>query len=141
EYAQTQRLLLAKRLLTDTNLPVIDVAMSSGFASLRRFNDLFRTRYRMTPGDLRRGAITREPGDRLVFGLAFRPPYDWQAMLDFLARRAIAGVEAVERGKYWRSVRIPTKKNQDVIGWICVERSPRRSSLRVTASPALAPAL
>jgi len=140
EYAQTQRLLLAKRLLTDTNLPVIDVAMASGFASLRRFNDLFRTRYRMTPGDLRRGAITREPGDRLVFGLAFRPPYDWQAMLDFLARRAIDGVEAVERGRYWRSVRVPAK-GKDAIGWICVERAPRRSALRVSASPALAPAL
>ena len=54
EYAQTPRLLLAKRLLTDTALPVIDVAMASGFASLRRFNDLFRTRYRMTPAELRR---------------------------------------------------------------------------------------
>jgi AraC family transcriptional regulator of adaptative response / DNA-3-methyladenine glycosylase II len=54
DYAQTHRLLLAKRLLTDTDLPIIEVAMASGFASLRRFNDLFRTRYRMTPGELRR---------------------------------------------------------------------------------------
>ena len=104
EYAQTQRLLLAKRLLTDTNLPVIEVAMASGFASLRRFNDLFGTRYRMTPGDLRRGAVARAHGEGLVFTLAYRPPYDWEAMLDFLGRRAIDGVEAVERGRYWRSV-------------------------------------
>jgi len=54
EFAQTQRLLLAKRLLTDTGMAVVDVAMASGFASLRRFNHLFRTRYRMTPGQLRR---------------------------------------------------------------------------------------
>ena len=140
EYAQTQRLLLAKRLLTDTNLAVIDVAMASGFASLRRFNDLFRTRYRMTPGDLRRGAIARTPGERLVFGLAYRPPYDWEAMLDFLARRAIEGVEAVERGKYWRTVRVPAKGGE-AAGWISVELAPRRSALRVSASPALAQSL
>ena len=140
EYAQTQRLLLAKRLLTDTNLPVIDVAMASGFASLRRFNDLFQGRYRMTPTSLRRGAIARTPGERLVFGLAYRPPYDWDAMLDFLARRAIDGVEAVVRGKYWRTVRVPAKSGE-ALGWICAERAPRRSSLRVTASPSLAHAL
>src|SRR4029450_5137379 len=47
EYAQTQRLLLAKRLLTDTSLPVTEIALASGFASVRRFNALFRSRYRM----------------------------------------------------------------------------------------------
>src|SRR5258706_8230296 len=96
DYAQTHRLLLAKRLLTDTDLPIIEVAMASGFASLRRFNDLFRTRYRMTPGELRRAAPSRAPADRLAFDLAFRPPYDWPVMLALLERRAIAGVEAVD---------------------------------------------
>ena len=59
EYAQTQRLLLAKRLLTDTALPVTEVASASGFASVRRFNALFKARYRMAPGRLReaRGAV------------------------------------------------------------------------------------
>ena len=65
EYAQTQRLLLAKRLLTDSDLPVIEVAMASGFASLRRFNHLFRTRYRLTPGQLRRKAKISSPNSRL----------------------------------------------------------------------------
>src|SRR5258706_11435924 len=65
EYAQTQRLLLAKRLLTDTDLPVIEVAMASGFASLRHFNDLFRTRYRMTPGELRRTSSGDAPSQTL----------------------------------------------------------------------------
>jgi AraC family transcriptional regulator of adaptative response / DNA-3-methyladenine glycosylase II len=69
EYAQTQRLLLAKRLLTDTDMAVLDVAMASGFASLRRFNDLFRKRYRMTPGELRRAGARRPPGENLRFDL------------------------------------------------------------------------
>src|SRR5688500_1868102 len=93
EYAQTQRLLLAKRLLTDTDMAVLEVAMASGFASLRRFNDLFRTRYRMTPGELRRTRARREPAESLAFDLAYRPPYDWPAMLAFLEKRAVAGVE------------------------------------------------
>jgi AraC family transcriptional regulator of adaptative response / DNA-3-methyladenine glycosylase II len=133
EFAQTQRLLLAKRLLTDTQLPVLDVAMSSGFASLRRFNHLFRTRYRMTPAELRRKAPTRGPSDRLDFDLGYRPPYDWDAMLAFLERRAIAGVEAVEGRAYLRTVRIG-----QACGWIRVAPSKRRSALRVTVSASLA---
>jgi AraC family transcriptional regulator of adaptative response / DNA-3-methyladenine glycosylase II len=132
EYAQTQRLLLAKRLLTDTSLPVVDVALASGFSSLRRFNHLFRTRYRMTPGDLRRNAPARS-GDILAFDLAFRPPYDWDAMLQFLERRAIGGVESVSRGRYLRSLRSGAAE-----GWIEVAPARRRSALRVQVSPSLA---
>jgi AraC family transcriptional regulator of adaptative response / DNA-3-methyladenine glycosylase II len=140
EYAQTQRLLLAKRLLTDTDLPVIDVAMASGFASLRRFNDLFRTRYRMTPGELRRSAPARTSIDRLTFDLAFRPPYDWDAMLAFLGRRAIAGVEAVDARAYHRTIRFE-RKGKTVAGWISVSLSPRRPALRAAVSASLAGAL
>ena len=133
EYAQTQRLLLAKRLLTDTDMSVLDVAMASGFASLRRFNHLFRTRYRLTPAELRRRSPARAPGDRLAFDLAYRPPYDWEAMLAFLEYRAITGVEAIAKRAYVRSVRIG-KAN----GWLSVAPSTRRSALRVTVSASLA---
>src|SRR4051812_35502121 len=54
ELAQTHRLLLAKQLLTETSLPITRVAFDSGFASVRRFNALFRSRYRLTPSGLRR---------------------------------------------------------------------------------------
>ncbi|HXS53178.1 MAG TPA: DNA-3-methyladenine glycosylase 2 [Usitatibacter sp.] len=139
EYAQTQRLLLAKRLLTDTALPVIEVALASGFASLRRFNHLFRTRYRMTPGDLRRSAPAM-PRDTLAFDLAYRPPYDWESMRDFLARRAIAGVEAVEGRRYLRSVRVE-RDGKEARGWISIAPSAKPRALRVTASASLAPAV
>ncbi len=135
-YAQTQRLLLAKRLLTDTAMPVLDVAMASGFASLRRFNHLFRTRYRFTPAELRRKAPSREHGDTLAFELAYRPPYDWEAMLAFLQRRAIPGVESIERKAYLRTVRIGKSS-----GWIRVEPSKRRTALQVTVSASLAGAI
>jgi AraC family transcriptional regulator of adaptative response / DNA-3-methyladenine glycosylase II len=136
EYAQTQRLLLAKRLLTDTAMPVVDVAMASGFASLRRFNHLFRTRYRLTPAELRRKAPAREPGDTLSFELAYRPPYDWNSMLAFLERRAIRGVESVERNAYLRTVRIGKAR-----GFIQVTPSKRRAALGVSVSASLASAI
>jgi len=139
EYAQTQRLLLAKRLLTDTALPVTEVAMASGFASLRRFNDLFRKRYRMTPGGLRR-ASGDAPVETLAFDLAYRPPYDWDAMLDFLARRAVGGVEAVEGRIYRRTVRAE-RDGKELQGWIEVAPSRRRAALRVVASASLALAI
>jgi len=144
EYAQTQRLLLAKRLLTDTNLSVVDIAMASGFASLRRFNHLFRERYRMTPGALRRSRTAGAGSDRLAFDLAYRPPYDWPAMLAFLERRAIRGVEEVARGRYRRSIRLPVagaRRDEVRAGWIEVAPSPRRSALRVTVSAGLAAAI
>ncbi|MBC8022354.1 MAG: helix-turn-helix domain-containing protein, partial [Burkholderiales bacterium] len=140
EYAQTQRLLLAKRLLTDSALPVIDVAMASGFASLRRFNDLFRTRYRMTPGQLRRDASQGAPVERLVFELAYRPPYDWGSIHAFLARRAVAGVEAADARSYSRTLCV-SRKGKALAGWISVAVAPRRNALRVSVSASLAEAL
>jgi AraC family transcriptional regulator, regulatory protein of adaptative response / DNA-3-methyladenine glycosylase II len=137
EYAQTQRLLLAKRLLTDTAMPVLDVAMASGFASLRRFNHLFRSRYRLAPGELRRVAPARAQAPWLSFELAYRPPYDWEAMLAFLERRAIPGVEHVEAGTYQRSLRI-AHAGAEVAGRIQVSPSPRRAALRVRVEPAFA---
>jgi AraC family transcriptional regulator of adaptative response / DNA-3-methyladenine glycosylase II len=140
EYAQTQRLLLAKRLLTDSAMPVIDVAMASGFASLRRFNHLFRSRYRMTPGQLRRDSPRDAPVEKMVFELAYRPPYDWSSIHAFLARRAVAGVEVADTRSYSRTLRLARNKNV-VSGWFSVTPAPRKNALRVSVSPSLAPAL
>ena len=140
EYAQTHRLLLAKRLLTDTELPVLEVAMASGFSSLRRFNDLFRTRYRMTPAELRRKSPTRAAHEELTFDLPFRPPYDWPAMLAFLERRAIAGVEAVDGRRYLRTLHF-AHNGKVHAGWMAATLSPRRSALRIVVSASLAAAL
>jgi AraC family transcriptional regulator of adaptative response / DNA-3-methyladenine glycosylase II len=140
EYAQTQRLLLAKRLLTDTDMQVIDVAMAAGFASLRRFNALFRSRYRMTPSDLRSTRAASRPVETLAFDLGYRPPYDWDAMLAFLEKRAICGVEAVEGRTYLRTLRIDVK-GKTITGWVSVTPSRKRSALRAKVSASLAGAL
>ena len=144
EFAQTQRLLLAKRLLTDTGLPVTEVAYASGFGSLRRFNALFRKRYRLQPTQLRRhmrgGAPSAAEADTLNFELSFRPPYDWPAVSAFLGARAVAGVEAVEDARYRRTVRIAVD-GKDHLGWIEVAMSPKKPALRVAVSASLAKAL
>ena len=139
EFAQTQRLLLAKRLLTDTALPVTEVAFASGFGSLRRFNALFRERYRLQPAQLRRrGRAAAAPAaDALHFELSYRPPYDWAALSAFLGARAIAGVEALEDGRYRRTVRI-AQEGKDHLGWIEVAPSPQKPTLRVAVSATLA---
>lgn len=148
DWAQTQRLLLAKRLLTDTAMPVTEVAMASGFGSLRRFNALFLARYRLAPSQLRTRA---EPGGRteLRFLLAFRPPYDWEWVLGFLARRTIKGVESVEDGVYRRVVALgndDTHAGHDATGpvctgWIEVRPLPGKHLLEVRMSPSLAGAV
>ncbi len=139
-YAQTHRLLLAKHLLTDTALPVTDVALASGFRSLRRFNALFKARYRMPPSRLRAAATPSSPAPALVFALGFRPPYDWDAMLDFLRTRAIAGVEDVGRDVYRRTVALEAH-GATHRGWIEVRRSGRRAALAVSVAPSLARAV
>jgi AraC family transcriptional regulator of adaptative response / DNA-3-methyladenine glycosylase II len=140
EYAQTHRLLLAKHLLTDTELPVTDVALASGFASLRRFNALFKERYRMPPRRLRADATARALPAALVFGLSFRPPYDWSAMLDFLRARAIDGVEGVSRDVYRRTLTVEQKGTTNT-GWIEVRRAPRKFALAVSVAASLARAV
>ncbi len=103
--AQTRRLHFAKRLLDETRLPITEIALASGFGSLRRFNDAFQKTYRRAPRDLRRKKHDKDSngGDEVVMKLAYRPPYDWPQVRDFLATRAIPGIERVDDRGYART--------------------------------------
>jgi len=141
QYLQTRRLLLAKNLLTDTQLSVTDVAMTAGFGSIRRFNDLFKKRYRLTPGRFRNKDKGRpEDHDGITLSLEYRPPYAWNEMLSFLAARAIPGVESVSRDTYRRTAAV--KKGETIhYGWISVSNRPRHNALSLTVAPTLLPVL
>src|SRR6476659_291747 len=92
--AQTRRVLLAKQLIHQTRLSMAQVALASGFGSVRRFNEPFQRLYGRPPGDLRRsptGKTSTAPEISLL--LAYRPPFDWAAMISSLTMRAITGVE------------------------------------------------
>lgn len=142
QYLQTCRLLLAKNLLTDTDLSVTDVAMAAGFGSLRRFNDLFKTRYRLSPTALRnKGSRAKGSEGSLTLTLGYRPPYQWRQIIGFLAGRAIPGVEVVNDESYMRTVHHVNGEQKNISGWMRVGRCPGKNALNVTLSWALLPAL
>jgi AraC family transcriptional regulator, regulatory protein of adaptative response / DNA-3-methyladenine glycosylase II len=97
----TRRLLFAKQLLTETRMPVTDVALASGFGSLRRFNAAFAQANRIAPRDLRRHPHAGND-DSLSLKLSYRPPYDFAALLTFLRGRALPGIEYVDDDSYAR---------------------------------------
>src|SRR6267142_4712125 len=106
----TRRLLLAKQLLTETKLPITEIAFASGFSSLRRFNDAFATRYGMPPTRLRKQAVedanTAGGTGTSTLQLSYRPPYDWPGILAFLKARELIGVEWVTDSFYARTVHL-----------------------------------
>lgn len=136
QYLRTRRLLLAKALLTDTRLPVIQVAQLAGFGSLSRFHALFRTHYRLSPARLRRAAGKAE--GPLRFSLAYRPPFDWTSLLEYFSARSIDGVEAVIEGGYCRAVAVRDAQGHVHEGWLRVAPGVRQSELELTLSDSLA---
>jgi AraC family transcriptional regulator of adaptative response / DNA-3-methyladenine glycosylase II len=139
DYLATQRLLLAKQLLTDTALPITQVALASGFASVRRFNAAFAERYRLSPSALRRdGRRAAAADDALVLRLAYRPPYDIDGVLRFFAQRCIAGVEAVDGPELRRTLTL-THGDGAVAGWFAARFDAERHEVRLRVAPALTP--
>jgi len=106
--AQTRRVLLAKQLIQETRLPMTEVALASGFGSVRRFNEAFQQLFGRPPAALRRSQAPAESAVErgVVVRLAFRAPYDWDGVLAFLAARALPGVESVTAGGYARTLAI-----------------------------------
>ena len=94
-------------LLDSTPLPVTEVALCSGFSSIRRFNDAFRRTFEKTPTEVRDARAHKAPasGD-LELKLNYRPPLDWNGLIGFIRVRAIPGVECVDGNTYRRTVRI-----------------------------------
>ncbi len=136
ELAQTHRLLTAKRLLTDTTLSIGEVAFAAGFSSLRRFNALFLERYRMNPGDIRRSGKGRNGLETLMCETPYREPFDWEAMLRFLARRSIKGVEEVSSSTYRRTMTLKGRR-----GFVSVQNDTVRKVLQIDVSASLAAVL
>lgn len=150
---RTRRLLLAKQLLTETSLPVTDVAFAAGFGSVRQFNATMKDAYGFTPSELRATAGPRPPSPpaagtsphpdggpitgpapagngtptanpvTLTLRLHYRPPFDADSLLGFLAARAIPGLETVDADGYRRTIGD---------GW--VRLTPADGHIRLTAA-------
>jgi len=140
-YAQSQRLLQAKRLLQDTHLPVTEVAFAAGFRSVRRFNALLKERYGLSPRDIRGKhtaphSLQNALSDTFTVQMAYRAPFDWQGLLTFLSGRTVAGVDRVDDDSYVRAVRLKGATGE-VEGHLRVRNDSVRNSLHVTLSSSL----
>jgi AraC family transcriptional regulator, regulatory protein of adaptative response / DNA-3-methyladenine glycosylase II len=129
--AKTWRLSFAKRLLREADLPMANVALEAGFRTVRRFNDAIRSRYGRTPSQLRRlpeadADALAAARDAYVARLAYRAPYDWDSLLEFLAARAIRGLEEVVAGAYRRTI-----SHEGRHGVLEVRHDPRSRALDV----------
>ncbi len=126
--ADNQRLLFAKRLVVETNMPITQAVLAAGYGSLRRFNTAFRKHLGRTPSQLRRSRPQTHPwsddGFSCTLTLPYRPPYDWDRMLAFFQGRAIPGVEWVGDGVYCRTIRLSTTR-----GTISVRHAQKRHAL------------
>jgi AraC family transcriptional regulator of adaptative response / DNA-3-methyladenine glycosylase II len=126
--ARTRRVHFARRLIDETALPMGVIASGSGFASVRQFNHDMRRVFRSSPTVLRRarGRHDAAVDGALVVRLPYRAPYEWEAMLAYLAPRAIPGVEVVRDGSYRRTVRVAKGA-----GWIEVGAARGEPALEV----------
>lgn len=102
--AHNQRLLFARQLLQETALPIIDIAHAAGFGSVRRCNSAFQGSFGRPPGALRRPRQANSNRAAIRLRLQYRPPYDWDGVLDFFSRHAVAGVESVDDQTYRRTI-------------------------------------
>ncbi len=137
--AQAQRVLFAKRLVAETALPMAEVALASGFGSVRRFNEVMRRTFQRPPLALRRGERDGSSGGAIALRLAHTAPYQWPSLLAFLGSRAIPGVEEVADGEYRRTFALDA-----ALGSVAVRATPGGGHLlatirvsRVAALPAV----
>lgn len=145
QYLQTRRLLAAKQMLTDTGLPVAQVALAAGFASLRRFNDAFVGRYGLNPTQLRRSRSATPSGHSQApaeVRLFWRPPYRVQEVLRFFADRALPGLEVVDLAQHslLRTLRL-SLRSTPASGWLQIRFLPEENRIGLRVSEGLLPAL
>ena len=128
DIAHTRRLHFAKKLIDETRLPMTQIALASGFGTVRRFNAAIRTVYNRTPTQIR--ALARQkPSDvenQYEFRLMFRRPYSWSYVLKFLAAHAARGIETMEGGCYRRTISV--RGNE---GFLDISADEPRDELRV----------
>lgn len=132
--AQTRRVLFAKQLIAETDMPLAQVALASGFGSVRRFNAVFQKLYGRPPGKFRR-TPSEAPDSALVLMLPFAPPYDWAVMLGALAARLDAGIASIENGVWRRAIALDGGKGAVEIGM--TDESSLRATIRFPAVAAL----
>ncbi len=118
QLARSRRVQTARALITQSSMPLVDIAFAAGFGSLRQFNETMRHELGVAPGALRGAGTGGDPPDTtrsaesetegwLTLRLARREPFAAAPLLAFLAARAVAGVESATAVRYVRALRTP----------------------------------
>src|SRR5579883_636898 len=105
----SKKLDIARNLLDNSTLSITDIAFSSGFQSIRRFNDAFKIRFNKPPNAFRKEPVSI---GKMCFQLSYRPPYGWDNIIHFLSHRAIPGVELIDNNSYQRLI-----SYGEIYGW------------------------
>lgn len=142
-YIRTRRLHLARKLLRESSMPVTTAAFASGFASIRTFNATFKQHYHMTPQTFR-----QQYGDsNEQLCLSYQAPFDWPALVGFLAFRVIEGLESVsfeqadkpETAVYQRLLRMTETDGSQTVGVVSIRHDAKKQQLLVNLSEPLYP--
>jgi len=107
--ARSHRVLVAKNLIVETQLPIAEIAQCTGFRSIRQFNHSVRTAFGQSPTAIRRlhgTAEARDPLAGIIVHLPYRPPFDWRSLIQIFSSHATPGVESIEEEIYRRTVEI-----------------------------------
>ncbi len=135
--AQTRRLHVARQLLDETSLTVLEAGYAAGFASASRFQHAFKAAYGCAPGAFRKRRMRRE--SKCMLRLSYRPPLQWERLLEFFALRQVPGLEQVDGLVYRRALSFDASSSERVSGVIAVSPVPERSALRLTVPNQLSP--
>lgn len=129
EFFQQQRLLLARKLISTTQLSMSDVCFACGFNSIRRFNEAIKAAYQCSPSQLKTKNTADNQANHVNILLFYRPPFDWPLMLAFFQHRQIHGMESVDEHSYQRNVTFA-----NCTGWIKVTQHQDKPALVLTVS-------
>lgn len=124
QLAFEMRLNLARKLLTETSLPITEIAFAAGFESVRRFNDAFKDRFKRSPRDLRQQKSSATEG--LKISLSYRPPFDFAGLLKSYTNHRMGRLEWIEGETLHRVVQI-----EKSLGQIAIANQPEKSALLV----------
>jgi AraC family transcriptional regulator of adaptative response / DNA-3-methyladenine glycosylase II len=106
--ARAQRAQMARILIKTTDLGLAEIAFAAGFGSVRQFNDTILEAYGRPPSDLRASRAASRPGAGTIgVRLACRRPLHAASLLEFLALRAVPGVEECDGRTYRRGLTLP----------------------------------
>jgi len=133
-YAQHQQLMFAKTLLQQTSMSITQIAFAAGFNSLRRFNDCFQTKLKLTPSSLRKNKTVVTGTETISIFLSYRPPYAWSQLRDFLQHRSIAPIEWLDTNSYGRSFTWPSSTGNEIHGKFTATHKSDKNGFEVSIS-------